>query len=175
VTAGRGGGGYFSNPVWEEIRDRQDAFSGIFAYSRWAFNLSTGGEARNVNGEYVSGQFFDTLGVPAALGRTLTPKDDHRGCAGGAVLTYGFWQREYGGRVDVLGKTISLDHHPFEIVGVAGRGFSGTEVGAALDVMVPLCAEKILPVDFFFLDAHGRSVLDLLPPLAPPLASDEDA
>jgi putative ABC transport system permease protein len=153
VSAGRGGGGYFSNPVWERIRDWQDAFSGIFAYSRWAFNLSTGGEARNVNGEYVSGQFFDTLGVPAALGRTFTPKDDYRGCAGGAVLTYGFWQREYGGRVDVLGKTISLDHHPFEIVGVAGKGFTGTEVGASLDVMVPLCAEKILHGDTSLLDA----------------------
>ena len=153
VTAGGGGGGYFSNPVWEQIRDRHDAFSGIFAYSRWAFNLSRGGEARSVNGEYVSGQFFDTLGVPAALGRTFTPKDDYRGCGGGAVLTYGFWQREYGGRVDVLGKTISLDHHPFEIVGVARYGFTGTEVGASLDVMVPLCAEKILHGDSSLLDA----------------------
>src|SRR5262249_16134136 len=153
VTAGEGGGGYFSNPVWESIRDRQDAFSGIFAYCRWAFNLSMGGEARNGNGGYVSGQFFDTLGVPAALGRTFTAKDDYRGCAGGAVLTYGFWQREYGGRVDVLGKTISLEHHTFEILGVSERGFTGTEVGASLDVMVPLCAEKILHGDTSLLDA----------------------
>src|SRR3984893_6248267 len=94
VTAG-GDHGYFSNPVWEQIRDRQDAFSGIFAYCRWAFNLATGGEARNVNGAYVSGQFFDTLGVPAVLVRTFTSGDDRRGCAGTAVLAYSFWQREY--------------------------------------------------------------------------------
>lgn len=143
VTAG-GDRGYFSNPVWEQIRDRQDAFSGIFAYCRWAFNLPSGGEARNVNGAYASGRFFDTLGVPAALGRTFTPADDRRGCAGTAVLTYGYWQREYGGRAHILGRTISIDNHLFEIVGVAARGFSGTEVGASLDVMVPLCAEKIL-------------------------------
>ena len=117
VTAGGGGGGYFSNPVWEQIRDRQDAFSGIFAYCRWAFDLATGGEARNVNGEYVSGRFFDTLGVHAVVGRTFTPEDDRRGCAGGAVLTYGFWQREYGGKADILGKTISINHHPFELSG----------------------------------------------------------
>jgi len=152
VTAGGGGGGYFSNPVWEQIRDRQDAFSGIFAYCRWAFDLATGGEARNVNGEYVSGRFFDTLGVHAVVGRTFTPEDDRRGCAGGAVLTYGFWQREYGGKADILGKTISINHHPFEIVGVAEQGFTGTEVGASLDVMVPLCAEKILHGDTTLLD-----------------------
>src|SRR5215467_13826968 len=105
VTAGGSGGGYFSNPVWVQIRDRQDAFSGILAYCRWAFDIASGGEARQVDGAYVSGHFFDTLGVPAVLGRTFTSEDDRRGCAGGAVLTYGFWQREYGGRADILGKT----------------------------------------------------------------------
>jgi predicted permease len=106
-----------------------------------------------VNGEYVSGQLFETLGVPAVLGRTFTPEDDRRGCSGVAVLTYGFWQREYGGRAGILGKTISIDHHPFEIVGVAAHGFTGTEVGASLDVMVPLCSEKILHGDTTLLDA----------------------
>lgn len=81
---------YYSNPVWEQVRDRQDVFSGIFAYGRWRFNLTRGGEARNVDGNYVSGRFFDTLGVHAVLGRTLTPADDKRGCAAAAVLSYGF-------------------------------------------------------------------------------------
>jgi hypothetical protein len=52
-----------------------------------------------VDGAYVSGHFFDTLGVPAVLGRTFTPEDDRRGCAGNAVLTHGFWQREYSVRM----------------------------------------------------------------------------
>jgi putative ABC transport system permease protein len=129
-----------TNPTWEHLRDRQDVFSEIFAYSRWEFNLATGGEAHSVDGVYVSGQYFDTLGVHAMLGRTLTPADDTRGCAGSAVLTYGFWQREYGGRADILGQTISIDRHPIEIVGVTEPGFNGTEVGASADVLVPLCA-----------------------------------
>ena len=66
---------YVSNPLWEALRDRQDVFSGIFAYGRWAFNLADGGEARNVQGQYVSGQYFETLGVRAAFGRTLTVAD----------------------------------------------------------------------------------------------------
>jgi putative ABC transport system permease protein len=134
----------FSNPTWEHLRDRQDVFSGIFAYGRWAFNLAAGGEARSVNGQYVSGQYFDTLGVGAVLGRTLTTADDKRGCAGSAVLSYGFWQTEYGGSTEILGKTISIDRHPIEIVGVAERGFNGTEVGGSLDVIVPLCAATVI-------------------------------
>ena len=51
----------FNNPIWEQIRDRQDAFSRIFAYGRWRFNLARGGEARYVN-EFVSGRYFDDAG-----------------------------------------------------------------------------------------------------------------
>jgi predicted permease len=134
----------FTNPTWEHLRDRQDAFSGIFAYSRWAFNLSAGGQARSVHGNYVSGQYFNTLGVRALLGRTLKPADDTRGCAGSAVLSYGFWQGEYGGRADILGKQISIDRHPVEIVGVTEPGFNGTEVGESPDVTLLLCAVAVI-------------------------------
>lgn len=109
---------FFTNPVWEQVRDTQDVFSGILAYGRWDFNLAKAGDTHNVTGQYVSGQYFETLGVRAALGRTLTASDDRRGCAATAVLSHGFWQREYGGRADLIGKTISIDNHPFAIVGV---------------------------------------------------------
>ena len=56
--------------------------------------------------------------TPPAIGRTFTVADDRRGCPGTALLSYGFWLREYGGRADVVGKTISLDNHPFEILEV---------------------------------------------------------
>jgi putative ABC transport system permease protein len=130
----------FTNPTWEHLRDRQDVFSGIFAYGGWAFNLAAGGQARSVHGNYVSGQYFDTLGARALLGRTLKAADDTRGCPGSAILSYGFWQSEYGGRADILGKPISVDRHPIEIVGVTEPGFNGTEVGGSADVTLPLCA-----------------------------------
>jgi putative ABC transport system permease protein len=103
----------FTNPLWEQIRDRQDVFATLFAYSRTRYNLATGGEVRNVEGSRVSGQYFETLGVQAVLGRTLTAADDKRGCAGTAVLSHDFWQRAYAGRTDVIGQTISLNGHPF--------------------------------------------------------------
>src|SRR3984957_3082518 len=124
----RGKEDYYTNPIWEQVRDRQDVFSGIFAYGGGRFNLASGGEARYADSYYVSGQFFETLGLHSLLGRTLTPSDDKRGCPGTAVLSHAFWQREYSGQAGVIGKNISLDNHPFEIVGVLEPGFAGVEV-----------------------------------------------
>jgi putative ABC transport system permease protein len=145
----------FTNPIWEQVRDHQDAFSGIFAYSTYRFNLARGGEARYASGAWTSGGYFETLGVHPALGRLFTPADDRRGCPATAVLSYDFWQREYGGAAAVLDKTISLDNHPFQISGVAQPGFSGVDVGIAADVFVPICAEPVVRAERSWLD--GRS------------------
>ena len=145
---------YVSNPVWEQLRDRQDVFSGLFGYALAQFDLSARGEARYVQGTYVSGQFFDTLGLHAHLGRVITPVDDRRGCPGTALLGFGFWQNEFGGRADVIGATIALDRHAFEIVGVIGPGFTGVDVGRQSDIYVPLCAEKMIGGENGLLDGR---------------------
>jgi hypothetical protein len=147
-TAGPGiwgaAGPFVSNPIWEQLRDRQDVFSGLFGSAVTRFDLSGRGEARYVQGNYVSGQFFETLGLRPMVGRVITPADDRRGCSGTALLSYGFWQSEYGGRTSVAGTTISLDNHPFEIIGVLRPGFSGVDVGRKSDIYVPLCTETII-------------------------------
>src|ERR1700719_2582170 len=74
VTMGRDDSS-FTNPIWEQVRDRQDVFSGVFSYSGRRFNLAVGGEARYAQGSWASGEYFSTLGVHTVLGRTLT-KDD---------------------------------------------------------------------------------------------------
>src|SRR5688500_9002830 len=86
-----------TNPQWEYIRDHQQVLVGTAAYGNPRFNLNAGGETRPVQGLFVSGRFFDTLGVTPHLGRLFTTADDRRG--GGpdgpvAVVSYGFWQRE---------------------------------------------------------------------------------
>jgi len=139
TMAGRERGTVFTNPLWEAIRDRQDAFSGVFGYSGTEFNLTAGGEIRRANGTWVSGDYFSTLGVRPALGRLLVRADDVRGCPPVAVLGYGFWQREYGGSRAVIGKTISLDRTLHTIVGVADPSFFGVNVGESAQVYVPLC------------------------------------
>jgi predicted permease len=145
---------YVSNPAWEQLRDHQDVFSGLFGYALTRFDLSTRGEARYVQGYYVSGRFFGTLGLRPYLGRVITADDDRRGCPGTALLSYGFWRNEYGGRTDVVGATMSLDGHAFEIVGVSGPGFTGVDVGRKSDIYVPLCAAKIIGGENGLLDGR---------------------
>src|SRR6185312_16388503 len=86
-----------TNPIWEQLRDHQDAFSGVIAWSPKMFDLADGGEVNNINGIYASGGYFTTLGVRPAAGRLLVPSDDVRNCSGVAVLGYGFWQSHYAG------------------------------------------------------------------------------
>jgi len=133
-----------TNPLWERIRDRQEAFSSVFAWASPEFDLSTGGESRPVDGLWVSGDFFTTLEVSPMLGRVLTAADDRRGCMSPpAVISYGFWQREFGGSASALGRTLTLDGNAFEIVGITPPAFFGVEIGRHFDVAVPLCAEQL--------------------------------
>jgi predicted permease len=134
----------FTNPIWEQVRDRQDVFSGAFAYSPIRLNLAGGGEVRNASASWVSGDFFGTLGVQALLGRTITAADDKRGCPAIAVLSHDFWQREYGGAADVFERRLTLSSQPVRIVGVAPPGFHGVQVGETVEIYLPLCAEGTL-------------------------------
>ncbi len=133
----------FTNPIWEQFRDRQVVFSGTFAWGPARFDLARGGEARYANGLWVSGDFFRTLGVRPALGRLISDADDRRGCAGAAVLSYSFWQEHFGGAESALGGTISLDNHAYPVIGVAAPGFYGLEVGTRFDVALPICATAV--------------------------------
>ena len=156
---------FFSEPLLQAIRSEQTAFSSVFAWGVTAWNVATDGEYRPADGLYVSGNFFQALGVTAQVGRVFSEADDQKGCgAPGAVLTNGFWQSRYGGNPAALGQTIMLDGHPFEIVGITPAGFFGVEVGRSFDVAVPLCAEPLFrgaesalgKPDYWFLDIMAR-------------------
>jgi putative ABC transport system permease protein len=137
-------GARFSSGLWDRVREQQQAFSNIAAWSAMRRNLGQGGEARYADTLFVSGDFFDVLGVEPVLGRLISPDDDHRGCgAQGAVLSYSFWQREYGGRSGALSDKISLNGHSFQIIGVSPASFFGLEVGQKFDVAIPLCGQPI--------------------------------
>ncbi|HET9399947.1 MAG TPA: ABC transporter permease [Candidatus Acidoferrales bacterium] len=134
----------FTNPIWEQVRDHQEVFQSAFAWSSQQFDLSQGGESHFTHGIYASGSYFLTLGVKPAAGRLIVPGDDVRGCPGVVVLSYDFWQEQFGGDPGAIGKSISLNRHSFEVIGVSGRGFTGTEVGYGYQVAVPICAEAII-------------------------------
>jgi len=138
----------FTYGHWEQIQARQQAFSGVLAWSATRFNLTDGGEARYAEGLYVSGEFFRHLGVKPTLGRLFTEQDDSPGCGNPAVvLSYGFWQREFAGDRAVLGRTLTLDGYTFPVIGVTPPAFFGVEVGRSFDAAVPLCADQLLAED----------------------------
>jgi len=131
--------------MWQQIRLQQQGFASVFAWGPTVFNISPRGEVHNVQGLWVSGEFFETLGVQPGLGRLMTPEDDQLGCGSpGAVISYSFWQREFGGDRSVVGRNITLMRHPFSIIGVTPAEFYGVEVGRNFDVAVPLCAEPLV-------------------------------
>jgi hypothetical protein len=167
VTQGTPGADVFTYPLFDAIRDRQQHFSAAFAYSSQRFNLAEAGPARRANGALVSGEYFSALGVRPAAGRLLGPADDVRGCPAVAVVSDGFASRELGGAAAAPRRSVSLDGHPFEIVGVVDPAFSGVEVGSPVDVYAPLCALALLSDDPEVLEHRSMWHLQVLGRLAP--------
>lgn len=140
VSMGKEGGDAFTNPIWEQLRAHPELYTGALAYSEDQFNLATAGEARHVDGEWVSGDYFATLGISATVGRTIGRDDDVRGCPAIAVLGYGLWQTEFGGAPGAIGKTLMVNSHPFTVVGVVNRNFFGLNVGSQSELYLPICS-----------------------------------
>jgi len=137
-----------TNTLYEHIRDRQQSFSSVAAWGPTVFDLATTGESRPAQGFWVSGTFFPTLGIQAAVGRLIGPDEDRPGCpTPAAVISHAFWSREYHQRADIVGQSIRLGGHAMVIAGVTPERFFGVEVGRQFDVALPLCAERQLNGD----------------------------
>lgn len=137
----------WTNPIWEEVRARQDNWDGAFAAGFNRFNGSAGGEVDPIDGAFVSGRYFEVLGAQPRLGRGFTPDDDRRG--GGlhgpvVVITHRFWQQRFASDLTVVGKTLQLSNVTYTVVGVAPPGFLGHNVGVGMDVWVPLGTEPLV-------------------------------
>ena len=144
---GRRTSGYpvLSHALWEGLRDGDGPFDATLAWSNTTFLLEDAGTPAVVRGLYVSGSFFEALGVPPAAGRMFGAADDRPGCAlDGVVVGHDFWQRAFGGDPSVVGRTLSLDGHAVPVVGVSAEGFGGLEVGRPFDVAVPVCTQEVL-------------------------------
>jgi predicted permease len=164
--------GSWSYPVWREIQAREmDLFAGAFAWSRESFDLAEEGRPVPIDGAYVSGRFFDVLGVAAFRGRMLTPADDTAALPNGpvAVISHRFWRQRFGGADDAIGRQITV--HPkrlsFTIVGVMPPGFTGVDVGRMADVMLPFAAEPMMRGRESVLEVVGQSWLEIMVRLKP--------
>jgi putative ABC transport system permease protein len=160
-------------PLWEEIRNRQDVFSGMLAWSGEDFDLAQGGEIHKARGLYVSGDFFRTLGLRPAAGRLIAGGDDLRGCTGAVVLSHNFWQGHYGGGQNAIGSKLSLSQRTFEVIGVTAPGFFGLDIGDRFDVAIPVCAEAILHENHSLLDKRDTWWLHGMGRMKPGISAEQ--
>ncbi len=155
----------FTHEMFEDLQASQDVFAGIAAYTDGGLDFGFRDVTRAGSGSFVSGSFFEVLGLTPAAGRLLQPGDTAVPEASPiVVLAYEFWQREFGGQLRVVGETIIVNGQQLEVVGVAPRGFSGTGTGWKSDVFIPYTmrwalipsVSRVAPRRDFWLAIFGR-------------------
>jgi predicted permease len=134
-----------SHPMFVDLRDQATVFDGVLAHYRTPVHFGVRGETHPADGDLVSGTFFEVLGVKPALGRLFTPDDDRM--PGGhplVVLSHGFWRRRFASDPRVVGQSVAINGRPMTVIGVAAPGFHGVEVGASVDVFLPLAMQPVI-------------------------------
>jgi putative ABC transport system permease protein len=127
-----------SYPDFVDYRDQNSVLSGMAAIVPTAFHLSTSGETERVDGELVTGGYFDVLGVTATQGRLIAPSDDTDASDPVVVLSRRLWERRFRSDPSIVGQTLSLNGLQFTVIGVADEPFSGIRIGSPRDIWVPL-------------------------------------
>ena len=133
------GANTISWPMFEDLRDNNHVFSGMFCRFATTVTIGYGDEVAQIPAELVSGSYFPVLGVGAALGRTIAPDDDAiPDSRPVVVLSYSFWRSYFGGDRTIVGRTIELNSSAMTVIGVAQSGFDGVTPGFPAKVFVPI-------------------------------------
>jgi predicted permease len=146
IVAERGnsyGNSYGANtvswPMFEDLRDNNQVFSGMFCRFPTSVTFGYGDHAAQIQAELVSGSYFPVLGVGPALGRMIAPDDDTvPDSRPVVVLSYNFWRSYFNGDRTIVGRTIALNSYKMTVIGVAQPGFDGVEIGRPAKMFVPI-------------------------------------
>ena len=166
------GAASFSYPLYKEVRDNNNVFSGLLA--RFATPLSVAGEGQTerAKGELVSGNYFDVLGVRPVIGRVLNDDDDRVAGAGQViVLSHGYWTRHFGADPGILNKTLIINGVGMTVVGVSRAGFTGVQVGQTPDIFIPITMKAQMTPNWDGLNDHRDYWLAMIGRLNPGLSS----
>ena len=140
-----------SGPDIAEIQKLNHVFERVGGFRVWTYEFSGRGEPARVTANRISSDLFDVLGVQPVAGRVFEPPEEQFGHQV-VILSYGFWQRQFGGQHNILGQTLNLDRKPYTIVGVMPQSFAfplpGMLQGVAADLWVPLGLSKEELADF---------------------------
>jgi predicted permease len=128
---------------WKDYRAQADLFEGILGYNWLPLSLKTSGEPVRVFAQLASGNYFDVLGVKAALGRTFGPSEDEvPGRDPLVVLSHGFWTKHAGADPGIVGRSLTLNGAAFTVLGVMPESFTGVDVGVRPEVWVPMAMNQ---------------------------------
>src|SRR4029077_14704126 len=128
-----------SYPDYVDLRNRNRSFSDMIGFNINQMGLTTRGKPQRIWGALVSANYFDALGVNAVLGRGFLPAEDQTPWVHSVnVISYRLWQSHFAGDSSVIGRTISINRHPYSIVGVAPPVFQGTQTGLRVELWVPV-------------------------------------
>src|SRR5438270_7433633 len=148
ITGGIGSFNLMPHPICRELQQQTRLLDGVLCRAEIQVNLTASGDPRPVAAEIVSGSYFPVLGVGPALGRVIEPGDDAAPGAGPVVvLSYDFWQAQFGGAADIVGRKVLIGNHPMTVVGVAAAGFRGVDVGAVPAFWMPTSMAAYANVD----------------------------
>ncbi len=137
----------FSWPDYLDVRDQIESFESVATESIQPFNLARGEEAERTWGQMVTGNYFSTLGIDMALGRTFAPDEDATpGTHPVLVVSWRLWRGRFGGDTEIIDSDVLLNGHPFTVIGVVEEGFSGGMTGLVADLYVPMMMhEQAMP------------------------------
>jgi predicted permease len=159
ITGAIGSFNLMPYPICRDLQQQTRFLDGVLCRAEIQVNLTAGGDPRPVAAEIVSGSYFPVLGVGPALGRVIEPADDSApGASPVVVLSYDFWQAQFGGGADIVGRKVLIGNHPMTVVGVAAAGFRGVDVGAVPAFWIPtsMYADANLGTDEDLLNSPTR-------------------
>jgi predicted permease len=172
ISSDSDGATSFSYPMYKAMRDNNNVFAGLLARYATALSVAGEGQTERANGELVSGNYFEVLGVRPALGRLFTDEDD---VAPGAnpiiVLSHGYWTRHFGADANVLNKPLTVNGTLMTIVGVSRAGFNGVQVGQTPDIFIPMTMKAQMTPNWDGLNDHKDYWLAILGRLKPGLTA----
>ena len=135
----RFGLGTLSYPMFKDFRMNEDLFDGVLCWRAEVAAMNDGRRTERTEIELVSGNYFDVLGVPPALGRTFVADDESApGANPVIVLSYDLWRNRFGADPNVIGRTLQINDAPMEIVGVAAAGFNGVSLDCRPKLFIPV-------------------------------------
>jgi len=131
--------GPFAYADYVDFAEKTDVFTGLVAHFQDSMILGESDQGIPVQSAVVTGNYFSVLGVEAVRGRTFTAEEDRvKGANPVAVVSYGLWKRRFGGDPNVIGTPVKLKGQPFTVIGVTPENFTGTDLGRAPDIWVPM-------------------------------------